>query len=115
MPAAPSLSPQLLTHSANRYCEVLERDPQQCYESLDINLIYNFFDWVLSQKVGKDGRRMRGVKKISALNTYWKYFLLAYNIAVGHKIDSRLADSMKNESVSSDLVYLTDPCRVSSS
>ncbi|KAJ5015542.1 hypothetical protein K4K57_012998 [Colletotrichum sp. SAR 10_99] len=78
------------------YCEVLKRDPQQCYESLDINLIYNFFDWVLCQKVGKDGRRMRGVKKISALNTYWKYFLVAYNIAVGHKIDSRLADSMKN-------------------
>ncbi|CCF42280.1 C2H2 finger domain-containing protein [Colletotrichum higginsianum] len=77
------------------YCEVLNRDPRHCYETLSIKLLYNFFDWYLSQKVGKDGRKRNGIKKKSSLGTYWKIFRLVFERAMGERIASKLGRSMR--------------------
>ncbi|KAK6222509.1 putative C2H2 finger domain-containing protein [Colletotrichum tabaci] len=77
------------------YCEVLDRDPRQCYETLSVGILYNFFDWYLSQKVGKDGRKKSGIKKKSSLGTYWKIFRLVFERAMGERIASKLGRSMR--------------------
>ncbi|KAK2051368.1 C2H2 finger domain-containing protein [Colletotrichum caudatum] len=78
-----------------RYCEVLDRDPRHCYETLSGTLLKNFFDWYLSQKVGKDGRKRSGIKKKSSLATYWKIFRLVFKKAIGERIASKLGRSMR--------------------
>jgi len=50
------------------------------------NLLRSFFDWLLNQKTGKGGRRMRGTKHKSSLGTYWKLYRLVYERATGDKI-----------------------------
>ncbi|KAK1961500.1 hypothetical protein LY78DRAFT_588565 [Colletotrichum sublineola] len=78
------------------YCnKVLRRDPQQCYETLSIKILYNFFDWYLSQKLGKKGRKRSGIKKKSSLGTYWKIFRLVFERAMGERISSKLGRSMR--------------------
>ncbi|CAJ2508763.1 Uu.00g137890.m01.CDS01 [Anthostomella pinea] len=62
--------------------DVVGRDPQTCFESIDIRLLYNFFDWSLNQMVGKNGRKKRGTKKSSSLGTNWKVFRLVYETAM---------------------------------
>ncbi|KAI3531970.1 C2H2 finger domain-containing protein [Colletotrichum abscissum] len=83
-----------------QFCCVLKRDPQDCYAKISLGLMYNFFDWVLSQKVGKDGRKKRGTKKKSSLGTYWKVFRLVFDRAVGEKINQKLNRSMHRASFS---------------
>ncbi|KND85610.1 hypothetical protein TOPH_09291, partial [Tolypocladium ophioglossoides CBS 100239] len=77
-----------------RYCEVLGRAPQECFESLaastSVRVLYNFFDWSLNQKVGKDGRKKRGTKKSSSLGTYWKVFRLVFQRATGDKLNAKM-------------------------
>ncbi|KAI3532108.1 C2H2 finger domain-containing protein [Colletotrichum abscissum] len=80
-----------------QFCCVLKRDPQDCYANISLSLMYNFFDWVLSQKVGKDGRKKRGTKKKSSLGTYWKVFRLVFERAVGKKINQKLNRSMHRQ------------------
>lgn len=78
-----------------RYCKViLFREPADCYSSLSIPLLYNFFDWRLNQKVGKGGRKVRGTKKKSSLGTYWKVFRLVFERATGDKVDPKMNRSM---------------------
>ncbi|KAH8659488.1 hypothetical protein BGZ61DRAFT_540262 [Ilyonectria robusta] len=78
----------------HEYCKVLSREPVECYRCLSIPLLYNFFDWRLNQKVGKDGRKIRGTKKKSSLGTYWKVFRLVFERATGDKVDSKMDRSM---------------------
>ncbi|KXH36374.1 C2H2 finger domain-containing protein [Colletotrichum salicis] len=77
-----------------QFCCVLKRDPKECYAKISLSLMYNFFDWVMSQKVGKNGRKKRGIKKKSSLGTYWKVFRLVFERAVGEKINQKLNRSM---------------------
>lgn len=94
--AAPflGLATNLSVLSICRYCEVLGRAPQECFESLaastSVRVLYNFFDWSLNQKVGKDGRKKRGTKKSSSLGTYWKVFRLVFQRATGDKLDAKM-------------------------
>lgn len=73
---------------------MLVRDPQSCFDAISgsdaMSLLYNFFDWSLNQKIGKDGRKKRGTKKSSSLGTYWKVFRLVYERATGDKLDPKL-------------------------
>lgn len=64
------------------------------YDPISIGLLYNFFEWRLNQKFTPEGRRLRGIKKRSSLGTYWKVFRLAYERAVGEKVDPKLNRSM---------------------
>ncbi|KAK1989918.1 C2H2 finger domain-containing protein, partial [Colletotrichum falcatum] len=76
--------------------KVLERKPQECYKKLPAKTLYTFFNWYLSQKEGKGGRRRSGVKKQSSLKTYWKNFRLAFEQATGMGIASKQGRSMRN-------------------
>lgn len=84
-----------------RFCTtIFKRDPQECFESIheefSIRLPYKFLEWRLNQRVGRDGRRLRGVKKFSSLMTYWKVFCIAFKDAVGETLDPRLGQNMQN-------------------
>ena len=74
-----------------RFCTtILERDPHACFETVSVPILYRFFEWILSQKFGKDGRRLRGIKTSSSLGTCWKIFRLVYERATGVKLDPKL-------------------------
>ncbi|KAM3548285.1 hypothetical protein ARSEF4850_009502 [Beauveria asiatica] len=79
---------------------ILKRDPQECFENIheesSIRLPYKFLEWRLNQRIGRDGRRLKGVKKFSSLLTYWKVFCIAFKDAVGEKLDPQLGQSMQN-------------------
>ncbi|EFY90641.1 hypothetical protein J3458_013381 [Metarhizium acridum] len=78
-----------------QFCnEVLSRNPQACFESISIGILYKFFEWRLNQKAGKDGRKLRGTTKSSSLGTAWKVFRLIYERAIGTKLDPKLNRNM---------------------
>ncbi len=72
------------------YCDFLKLDPQKCFESVSLKFLYFFFDWMLSQKEGKKGRKKRGTKKSSSLGTYWKVYRLVYERATGDKLNATM-------------------------
>ncbi|KAJ4307349.1 hypothetical protein N0V88_000733 [Collariella sp. IMI 366227] len=78
----------------NNYCAYIRRDPHACFESVSVKLLYMFFDWLLNQKQGKNGRRLRGTKKKSSLGTYWKVFRLVYERVMTQKLDAKLNRQM---------------------
>jgi hypothetical protein len=57
--------------------------------------LYKFFDWRLNQKIGKGGRKKKGTKKESSLETGWKCFRLVYERAMGEKLDPELGRRMR--------------------
>jgi hypothetical protein len=71
----------------SRFCPYTGRDPIETYEEISIKLLYSFFDWLLNQQRGKNGRKRRGTKYASSLGKYWKVFHLVYESATREKID----------------------------
>jgi len=63
-----------------------------------------FFDWVLNQRRGKGGRRLKDVKSSDRLGTYWK-ILLVYERATGSKIDARTTRKMHRVSCISPIPF----------
>lgn len=59
----------------------------KCYTEISIKVIYHFLTWVVNQKVGKDGRRKRGIRRKNSLITFWCTFRLAFQRATAYKID----------------------------
>ena len=43
-------------------------------QNISPSTIKSFFEWVLSQRRGKDGRRLGGVRSEDSLRTYYKHF-----------------------------------------
>ncbi|KAK0726751.1 hypothetical protein B0T26DRAFT_747161 [Lasiosphaeria miniovina] len=78
----------------NKYYAWFEYDPQESFESVSLGSLYNFFDWLLGQKAGKNGRKKRGTKKSSSLGTYWKVYWLVYEKPTGAKLDAKLNQKM---------------------
>ena len=64
------------------------------YSNISKGLLHSFFDWRLNQRRGKNGRKLRGTKLCSSLESYWKTFRLVYERATGAKIDARLTRDM---------------------
>jgi hypothetical protein len=60
------------------------------YQTVHAGLLYSFFDWLLSQRTGKGGRRKRGTKYKSSLGTYWKLYRLVYERATSEKLDGKV-------------------------
>ena len=77
-----------------RYCAFIKHDPQRAFESITLAFLNSFFDWLLSQRTGKDGRKKRGTTKSSSLGTYWKVYRLVYERAMGEKLDAKLNRKM---------------------
>ena len=68
------------------------------YQRIDVHKLYAFFNWVLNQRRGKDGRRRQGLKYRSSLETYWKIFRLVYEREMQEKI-SRETSRRLNKNV----------------
>ncbi|PGG95045.1 hypothetical protein AJ79_10301 [Helicocarpus griseus UAMH5409] len=60
------------------FCTFVKKDPKEMYQQMDVKKLYTFFDWVLNQRRGKDGRRRQGLKYI---------FRLVYEREMHEKID----------------------------
>ncbi|KAK0612280.1 hypothetical protein B0T17DRAFT_620503 [Bombardia bombarda] len=69
----------------------------QAFASVTLAFLNSFFDWLLSQRTGKDGRKKRGTTKSSSLGTYWKVYRLVYERATGEKLDAKLNRKMHKE------------------
>ncbi|KAF1814282.1 hypothetical protein P152DRAFT_465179 [Eremomyces bilateralis CBS 781.70] len=76
-----------------QYCAYIGKDPKKMYQTISINVLHNFFHWLLSQRRGKEGRRLRGTKLASSLGTYWKIYWLTYERATGDKINGSTDDA----------------------
>ncbi|KAI1839461.1 hypothetical protein JX266_014328 [Neoarthrinium moseri] len=75
----------------NQFCSIiLRRDPVECFRDISVPVLYHFFDWSLNQKVGKAGRKKRGIKTRSALGTNWKILRLVFERATGSKLDAKI-------------------------
>ncbi|KAL9084485.1 MAG: hypothetical protein Q9165_008058 [Trypethelium subeluteriae] len=77
-----------------RFARYIQRDPQKILQSLSLNILESFFDWRLSQRIGKGGRRLRGTKIKNSLSTYWKVFRLVYERATDKKISGEITRGM---------------------
>jgi hypothetical protein len=55
-----------------------------------------FFAWLLNQRRGKGGRRVKGLRSEDRIGTYYKYLRLACERATGGKIlyGSKMLDRM---------------------
>ncbi|OJD22915.1 hypothetical protein ACJ73_05741 [Blastomyces percursus] len=77
-----------------KFCTCVKEDPKEMYRRIDVNKLYTFFNWVLNQRRGKDGRRRQGLKYLSSLDTYWKIFRLVYEREMHEKIDRETSKRM---------------------
>ncbi|KAI9889389.1 MAG: hypothetical protein M1814_005325 [Vezdaea aestivalis] len=93
---APSSTEQLdrIDTLWRQYCAYTNRDSQSTFSNLSIGDLYSFFTWMLNQRRGKDGRRLRGTKIASSLSTYWKQFRLVFERATSEKIDPKVNRQM---------------------
>ncbi|KAB5513055.1 hypothetical protein GE09DRAFT_1267713, partial [Coniochaeta sp. 2T2.1] len=74
---APGTREQLdsLEDEWRRFCtSILRSDAKTCFRSVTAAKLYKFFDWRLNQKIGRGGRKKKGTKKESSLETGWKCF-----------------------------------------
>ncbi|KAI9771037.1 MAG: hypothetical protein M1839_002973 [Geoglossum umbratile] len=69
-----------------QYCKYTRKDPEWTMRDISLRVINAFFDWLLNQRRGKGGRRVRGVRSANTLGTYWKVFRLVHERATGEKI-----------------------------
>ncbi|KAI9146617.1 C2H2 finger domain-containing protein [Paramyrothecium foliicola] len=84
-----------IEHQWQLFCTtVLAEKPEECLKTLSLAVLEKFFDWKLNQKVGKDGRKKKGITKTSSLHTCWKVFRLVYERAMEAKLDLKLTRKM---------------------
>lgn len=74
-----------------RYCLHIGEYPEKFMQSLTVGNISSFFRWKLDQTRGKGGRKLRGTKDASSLDTYRKQFSIVYRRVTGRDMDSELA------------------------
>jgi len=81
-----------------RFCEYIRKDlgteikekRKVAFQNVDAGILKSFFDWLLAQKRGKNGRRKCGTKYKSSLNSYWKQYRLVYERATNEKLNGQL-------------------------
>ncbi|KAJ5086714.1 hypothetical protein NUU61_008021 [Penicillium alfredii] len=79
----------------SQFCSFLRKDPQEEYQRLSIPILYNFLDWVLNLRRGKNGRKVPGIKCKSSLDTFWKVFRLVYEKTTSDKIGKQMNRQMR--------------------
>lgn len=78
-----------------RFCAFIKKDPNEEYHRLSIAILYNFLDWALNLKRGKNGRRLPGIKCKSSLDTFWKVFRLVFERSTSKKIGNQMNRRMR--------------------
>lgn len=84
-----------LTNLPPRFCYFIRKDPNGEYHRLSIPILYNFLEWALNLRRGKNGRRLPGIKCKSSLNTFWKVFRLVYERSTSKKIGNQMNRRMR--------------------
>lgn len=69
-------------------------DPEKVFKSVTVPVLHQFLEWALNQKVGKNGRKMKGTKKGSSVKTLWKNLQVVYKVAMGKKFEQGVYDQM---------------------
>ena len=73
---------------ADRYCEFTGKNPVMTLKEISINILYVFFDWLLS--IRKDR-----LSAASTLQTYWNVFCLVQKKETGYlEIDPLIKSQM---------------------
>jgi hypothetical protein len=72
----------------------MKRNPNQAIRAVTHRTLKPFFDWLLNQRRGAGGRRLKGVKSSESLGTYWKVFRLVYERATGEKVNGKTTRKM---------------------
>lgn len=70
----------------DRYCRYIRKDAHVAKQELTPHRVKAFFTWLLNQRHGKGGRRVKGLRSEDSIGTYYKYLRLAYKRATGRKI-----------------------------
>ena len=89
----------VLADAICRFCDsvlLLRGDnlARQGFESTTVGILKSFFEWFLLQKIGKDGRKKRGIKTRSSLETMWKLFRLVFEREMGEKLHPKMNRKM---------------------
>ncbi|EGE80241.2 hypothetical protein BDDG_03182 [Blastomyces dermatitidis ATCC 18188] len=71
------------------HCSYVGWDVTEAYHDITIRTLYSFLSWVCDRRFGKNGRR-RGIKRLSSLQTFWKWFQMVYKIGAGKSIDQEI-------------------------
>ncbi|CAG8076758.1 unnamed protein product [Penicillium salamii] len=79
----------------SQFCYFIRKDPNGEYHRLSIPILYNFLEWALNLRRGKNGRRLPGIKCKSSLNTFWKVFRLVYERSTSKKIGNQMNRRMR--------------------
>ncbi|OCK73812.1 C2H2 finger domain protein [Lepidopterella palustris CBS 459.81] len=77
-----------------QYCVYLGKDPIKSFDAITTGDMSSFFRWKLSRQRGKGGRKLRGTKVSTSLETYWKQFRLVYKRATGRDISGDMTHQM---------------------
>jgi hypothetical protein len=64
------------------------------FGTVSLKTLNFFFNWLLSEREGNNGRKICGTKFASSLGTYWKVFRLVYERNTCQKINGKLNRSM---------------------
>ncbi|KAK2742490.1 hypothetical protein FQN57_005381 [Myotisia sp. PD_48] len=68
----------------NKY---IQSDPKKTLQLGVYKPLHRYFNWRLKLKKGIDGRRLKGIKKLSSLEILWKNFLRYYERSRGHSLN----------------------------
>jgi hypothetical protein len=77
-------------------------------KSITIGRIQNFFRWKLDQTHNLNDRRLRGTKASSSLGTYWKQFLIVYQILCNKDMSKTIIRQMHTVSSVKCLLFCTN-------
>lgn len=87
-----------------QYCQFTEKDPLITLQKISINVLYAFFDWLLSVRKDRVGA-------VSTLQTYWNAFCLVRKKETGYQaIDPLIKSQMhgvRSKPLTSILLRLT--------
>ncbi|KAJ5974897.1 hypothetical protein N7481_008604 [Penicillium waksmanii] len=78
-----------------QFCYFIRKEPDEEYHRISIPILYNFLDWTLNLRRGKNGRRLPGIKCKSSLDTFWKVFRLVYERSTSKKIGNQMNRQMR--------------------
>lgn len=84
-----------LTNVLPRFCCFIRKDPNEEYHRISMPILYNFLEWALNLRRGKNGRRLPGIKCKSSLDTFWKVFRLVYERSTSNRIDKQMNRRMR--------------------
>jgi hypothetical protein len=70
-------------------------DIEEALRQASPNDMHKFLNWCLKLQYNPDDRRLRGIKKFSALDEDWKYFRVYYTKVCDHGMCKEMGDAVR--------------------